>query len=396
MVSAIVPSPQATNGFSARVHHFLEAAAEHLEVTLLWIRLPAHAGAPEAPAGGRLRTLDAPAAPWAARGLKGALLRRLVHYPFDRLPFDCYPHSWPALRETLAEEQPDVVAFYLPYLAHLADHSPAGVPVIAVLEEGWERVVAASLEGPDWKKAMLARREKQRFKRVYRRLDRRASAVVAISADERDALATTIDRKKIAVIPHGIDTSHFTARRRSERDLDVLVVGDLRSPRNYVGALRTWEAAEKRADCAGWKWAFVGAADADLAARLRDGGALVTGVVDDVRSYYERARVVLVPAHTGSGVKTTSIQAWSMNRPLVASPIGAQGLPARLGANILVGDDSEALVAHVGSVLRDEYLAVGLADEGRRAAEGYCDLPKIARQFAQLVVDTTADALPRS
>src|SRR2546423_963418 len=81
------------------------AAAERMEVTLILIRRP---GAEHAALDGatelvdRVIRLDAPRAPWDEPSVKGRALRALVQYPFDRLPFDCYPHRWPRLQEALA------------------------------------------------------------------------------------------------------------------------------------------------------------------------------------------------------------------------------------------------------------------------------------------------------
>jgi glycosyltransferase involved in cell wall biosynthesis len=364
-------------------------------VTLVLIRMPGYDGSIESADSSideriRVHRLDAPAPPWGEATMKGRLLRGLVQYPFDPLPFDCYPHNWPLLREVLASEEPDVVAFYLPVLAHLAEHAPSGVPVIGVLEEGWERLVGASLDGSGWKNAWLSRREATRFATVYRRLDKRASAVVAISEEERDWFRRTIEPEKIVVIPNGIDLSYFSPRDGDEQDVDVLVVGDLRSPRNYVGALETWEAARDL----GWRWTFVGAADEAVAARLREGGAGVVGPVPDLRPYYGRARTVLVPAFAGTGVKSTSIQAWAMRRPLVTSPVGARGLPARPGENILVGDDAAALVRHLTRVLADPEEAERLAAGGEATAREHGDLSVIARRFAELCAETAQDVAP--
>jgi glycosyltransferase involved in cell wall biosynthesis len=392
-VSTVPPSRQSTTGFAVRVHHFVAAAADSMDVTLVLIRMPDHDDSVPTTAleiADRVITLDAPRAPWNEPTFKGRVLRGLVHYPFDPLPFDCYPHKWPQLRDALATEEPDLVAFYLPVLAHLAEHAPANVPVIGMLEEGWERLVSASLEGPRWKSAWLSRKETRRFATVYRRLNRRASAVVAISEHEKRWFARTIDPAKIEVIPNGFDTSHFSPKDEAERDTDVLVVGDLRSPRNYVGALRTWEAAHSE----GWRWTFVGAIESRLAEELRQGGATVTGIVDDLCPYYERARSVLVPALDGTGVKSTSIQAWAMRRPLVTSPVGARGLPVRHGENALVGADPGALVGCLRAVLADPVSAERLADAGMHTASRDCDLATIATQFADLCVNVLGVTIP--
>jgi len=399
IVSDVVPSPQSRSGFAARLSHFMSAAAEHMDTTLILILRPDQTSPPPLPqwlAPERIHVLHAPRPPWAEPGLKGRVRRRLGRYVFSSLPPDCYPRTWPRLREILGQERPDVAAFYLPYLAHLAGHASSGTPVIGILEEAWERLVAAEFTGPDWRRQWLARKAASQFRTVYRQLDRRAAAVVAISPEEEASFGETIATDKILVIPHGVDTSYFRARDGRERDIDIVVVGDLRSPRNYVGALSTWEAAQVTEDSAARRWAFVGEVDPEVASALRKGGATVTGPVDDVRPYYERARTALVPSFAGTGVKTTSLQAWAMRCPLVASPLGARGLPARATENLLIGDDPTALVEHLEAVLRDRDLAERLANAGRSTAERYCDLAMLGRRFANLCQEVVEARAPAS
>src|SRR4051812_16893655 len=99
-VTPVPPSPQSTSGFSARVHHFTAAAADRMDVTLVLIRRP---DAEHSALDGandivdRVIKLDAPRAPWDEPNVKGRTLRALVQYPFDRLPYDCYPRRWPHL-----------------------------------------------------------------------------------------------------------------------------------------------------------------------------------------------------------------------------------------------------------------------------------------------------------
>jgi len=392
VVSAEIPSPQSASGFAPRLYQFLSAAQERMAVTLALVHTAAPGEADGAAASvsvDQVRVFSPPSSAWRERGLRGRLLRTLIQYPFDPLPYQCYPRRVPALREFLHTERPDVVAFYLPYMSHLIDHCPADIPVIAVLEEPWEWVVAASL-GSSRKDRWLARRETTRFSALYRRIDARVAAVVAISEAERSYFGGMMTSGKITVIPHGIDTRYFRADQVQDRDIDVLVVGKLRASHNLVGALRAWEAARAVPECAHWKWAFVGEIDAHVAQRLRTGGCLVSGAVADVRPFYERARCVLVPALDGRGVKTTSLQAWAMGRPLVASPVGAQGLPASPGDNILVGADPAAMVRQLRLLLDDPVLAQHLADRGRETVERLRDSSVLAESFAALCLEVAA------
>jgi glycosyltransferase involved in cell wall biosynthesis len=390
VVSAEIPRPQSASGFAPRLYRFLATARESMDVSLALIDPDREVTDEASAVVDELRSFSAPVPAWRRRGLRGQLLRSLIQYPFDPLPYQCHPRRVPGLHAFLVQQRPDVIVLYLPYLSHLVGHCPAGTPVIAMLEEPWEWVVDASL-GPSPKDRWLARRETRRFTALYRRIDGRVAAAVALSDAEAAYFSEAMTAAKLHVIPHGIDTGYFRPAGAPPSDIDVLVVGKLRAGHNLDGALRTWEASAPKE----WRWAFVGGIDADVAQRLRDAGCLVPGTVDDVRPYYERARCVLVPALIGRGVKTTSLQAWAMNRPLVTSPIGVQGLPATPGVDVMVGVDPAEMSLQIAAVLADPPLARRLADAGRATVERTRDSAELARTFTRLCLDVAEGSAVR-
>lgn len=78
----------------------------------------------------------------------------------------------------------------------------------------------------------------------------------------------------------------------------------------------------------------------------RDDGVIVTGEVGAVDPYMDRAGVVLVPLHDGSGTSIKTVQAFAARRPVVATRCGARGIaaPASLMA---VADDPAGFAAAV-------------------------------------------------
>jgi glycosyltransferase involved in cell wall biosynthesis len=55
-------------------------------------------------------------------------------------------------------------------------------------------------------------------------------------------------------------------------------------------------------------------------------GVTVTGFVDDVRPYLERAAVFAAPIRFGAGIQNKVLEAMAMEVPVVASPLAADGL----------------------------------------------------------------------
>src|SRR5687768_3953468 len=67
-------------------------------------------------------------------------------------------------------------------------------------------------------------------------------------------------------------------------------------------------------------------------------GVEVTGFVPDVRPYLDRAWVFVCPLLSGAGIKNKILQAWSMQKAVVATSISTGGLVTEGGANLIVAD----------------------------------------------------------
>ena len=69
-------------------------------------------------------------------------------------------------------------------------------------------------------------------------------------------------------------------------------------------------------------------------------GVTVTGYVPDVRPYFEKASVFVAPLRAGSGIQTKNLEAMAMGVPVVTTSVGAMGLEADIGKELLVADNT--------------------------------------------------------
>ena len=80
---------------------------------------------------------------------------------------------------------------------------------------------------------------------------------------------------------------------------------------------------------------------------------VVPGKVPSLRAYLLAADLVVVPLLSGGGVKMKVLEALRLGRPVVTTPVGAQGLlPAAAGA-IAVADDREQFSGSIVALWRD-------------------------------------------
>ena len=120
----------------------------------------------------------------------------------------------------------------------------------------------------------------------------------------------------------------------------------------------------------------------------RDPSVTVTGRVDDVRPYMEEAAVYIVPLRIGGGTRLKIYEAMAMEKPVVSTTIGAEGLPVTNGEEIILADTPESFAAAVVGLLRQESFA---AEVGTRAAA------KVRAQFGwESVADSFAAICERA
>lgn len=94
-------------------------------------------------------------------------------------------------------------------------------------------------------------------------------------------------------------------------------------------------------------------------------GVHVVGFVEDLREAYENCSVVIVPIYHGAGTCIKFIEGMMMNRPVVATPVGARGFDRSFEANrhyCLATSDQE-FADHVVNLLSDRARARIMARE---------------------------------
>jgi glycosyltransferase involved in cell wall biosynthesis len=116
---------------------------------------------------------------------------------------------------------------------------------------------------------------------------------------------------------------------------------------------------------------IVGSHAPDAVRRLGDApGVRFVGFVEDLGTYMADRRLSVAPLRYGAGAKGKIVSSLAHGLPVACTAIGAEGMGLRDGEEVLVGDDPEALAAHVVTLLRDDAAwralsAAGLAWVGR-------------------------------
>jgi glycosyltransferase involved in cell wall biosynthesis len=95
----------------------------------------------------------------------------------------------------------------------------------------------------------------------------------------------------------------------------------------------------------------------------------MVGPVDDAVGELARAKLAVVPLLAGSGARFKILEAWAAATAVVSTTLGAEGLEARDGENLLLADSAPAFAEAVSKLLASPEDRQGLGMAGRRLLE---------------------------
>lgn len=117
----------------------------------------------------------------------------------------------------------------------------------------------------------------------------------------------------------------------------------------------------------------------------------VTGFVDDVRPYVDRASVFVVPIRIGGGTRLKIYEAMAMGKPVVSTEVGAEGLPLRAGKDIVIADDPEAFAGEVERLLSDREGAEAFGVRAAAIVRETFAWKAVSERFSEICEQTVVD-----
>jgi glycosyltransferase involved in cell wall biosynthesis len=188
---------------------------------------------------------------------------------------------------------------------------------------------------------------------------------------DRDYLLQQDATLKMSVVPMGVDLEYFQPTSTDYRP-HILFTGTMNYFPNWDAALYFHTEIFPLVQEAYPETVFyvVGNAPPNRIRKLvNHENVVVTGYVPETRPYFDDAAVFVSPMRAGSGLQVKNLEAMAMGVPVVTSSLGALGLDASVGENLLVGDTPEAFAKHIIDLIEslDYRQAVGTA--GRHLVE---------------------------
>jgi glycosyltransferase involved in cell wall biosynthesis len=378
-VSQLPPSPPRF-GAQARMHGLMTSLARHHQITAVSL-VDEEFDLEESRRAMReyCRQVILVPNPKGRNGLAKRMLQ--LRSMASRRSFERHRYSLPGFQQildgVLQRESIDVVNLEFPYLAHFRfRQSPPDAPkpplVLDAHDIAYDVVRQYARRGGTLGRRLYAGLDWRKLRREELAAFRAADGICTCSAADAQRLLADVPSARTAVIPNAADVEHYQPRPSDPpRDgRTVVFFGLMSTVPNIDGALfflrEIWpRIAEARPQA---RCKIIGARPPPSVLEFTGPRVEITGLVDDLRPHLAAAAALVVPLRIGGGTRLKIVEGMAMSKAIVSTTLGAEGIEAVPGRDILIADDAERFAASVIRLLDEPDLAARLGRSARQVA----------------------------
>lgn len=234
----------------------------------------------------------------------------------------------------------------------------------------------------------------RQVKQVEQKMVQKTPYIAFITSRDREAVLGENDDSEI--IPNGMDLGYWTRQSNNPQPNTLIFTGVMSYKPNEDAAIFLIDEILPylRKSIPNFELYIVGRNPSTvLLARTDENPEVrITGFVEDMRDYLERAMVFVAPVRFASGMQNKIQEALAMEVPVVTTPIVAAGVRSEDGEDppLYIADGAKEFADSVTALLNNGGERVRLATEGRIFVEKHYDWARSARQLEQMCLDALA------
>lgn len=302
----------------------------------------------------------------------------------------------PHLLRALCDETWNVVVVVQSTSARWLDYIPQPPASALVMHDVcarvYERMAMFDRSPLKWVEHRL---EAARYRRHEARYCRRFDLVITVSSADEEYVRRHYHPNRLVNIPIPVDSGYFTPFAGvREREARILFTGMMNHPPNVDAACYyaqevmplVWAVVPQA------EFWIVGRDPADEVRELGDlPGVVVTGTVPDIRPFIAEATVYVVPLRFGAGMRQKILEAWGMEKCVISSSVGAEGLEFKDGTDLIIADTAEAMARHTVECLLNPSHRKSVRANGRAVILRGHSPDNAARKYYRALTSTATE-----
>lgn len=192
-----------------------------------------------------------------------------------------------------------------------------------------------------------------------------------------------------AVVHNGVDADFFKPIGNAEDPLNIAFVGSMDFQPDIEGALYFCQRILPivRLALPGVRLSIVGKNPPGELVELNSEKIEITGYVQDVRPYINKAALFVCPLRQGTGIKNKVLQAWAIGKAVVATTPSIGGLIVREGENIVVRDNPKEFARAVIDLLQKKEKRLAMGKCARETVLDYYTWDQKANELETVMLD---------
>ena len=229
------------------------------------------------------------------------------------------------------------------------------------------------------------------LRRFQEKALKRVSVVISVSDGDANFMRRRVPAScEVWTVPNGIDTDHFkpSSPYTCKKSNVIILCGSMDITMNADAAIRfakdifpLIKSAVHEAEF----WIVGRNPKAEVRKLENIDGILVTGSVEDVRQYYNKAKVAVAPFRYGGGTKLKVLESMAMGIPIVSSDVGAQGIDVTADKHLFIENANEKFAQRVIELLTNDELRQDMSNAARKLVESRYSWPNLISEAGHLL-----------
>jgi len=243
----------------------------------------------------------------------------------------------------------------------------------------WHRIAKSKKQG--LKKTYLKILTKQ-LKDYEVQILEEIDGLIAINPDELKHYKRLGLKKKSTTIPFAVELDNYIPEAHSDPK-SVFHLGSMDWQPNLEGVewfmKRVWPMVVKKDPTL--KLYLAGRKMPEWLLEHEQDGVTVVGEIDDAQAFIKSKNIMVIPLKSGGGMRVKLVEALALEKPVISTPLGANGVCIEDGKNILIARQPKEFAQAILALSEGKEKALELGAQGRKLVEKAYDSEKLAVQL---------------
>ncbi|MGN6802735.1 MAG: glycosyltransferase family 4 protein [Ginsengibacter sp.] len=193
--------------------------------------------------------------------------------------------------------------------------------------------------------------------------------IVTCSEEDRQEILNQLPGANVTVIPNGVDTHYFTPHNSLSDQPSLLFTGTMgyapnREAIDYFIEKIFPLVVESHPTCT---FVIAGANAGEVFAKYKSRKNIeIVSSPEDIRPVYDKAWIVVVPLLSGSGTRLKILEAMAMEKPVVSTSVGAEGLEVSDTIDLLIADTPNSLAERINTLIKEPETSKLRVDQAKK------------------------------